>query len=393
MNKALDNLHKINWDFHGEKTNNLTHGIHPYPAKFIPQIPRSLILELSQKGDIVADIFCGSGTTLVECLVNGRNAIGIDANPIACLISEGKTTRIENDDIENLFHLVEKAESLASTIDIQTNTPLFKSQSFKSFAYRPSEEAIDFWFEPFVVEELAEIFSWCQNISNEAIKKVALTVFSSIVVAVSKQDSDTRYTRREKNLSSGQTLKRFARSLDRSIKSLLEFSSLVDNQVYRTVHYSNILNKPKIGHVDLVVCSPPYPNAYSYHLYHMTRMLWLGMDQPKFKREEIGSHRKYSKKGKNAATVQTFQEEMITIFDWLSGVLKKNKYACFIIGDSVIKGELINNTDLIANVSFQYGFQEVTRINRRMQDTKKAFNPSIGRIKQENILILRNKKE
>jgi site-specific DNA-methyltransferase (cytosine-N4-specific) len=394
MNQSLDELYQINWDFHGEKTDNLTHQIHPYPAKFIPQIPRNLILELSQKGDVVADIFCGSGTTLVEAIVNQRNAIGIDANPIACLISEAKTTIIKNDDVEILFNLVKKAYSFASEIDIQTNTPLFQfqSKSFKSSACRPSEEAIEFWFEPFVVEELAEILSWCQEISNEPIRKVALTAFSSIVVAVSKQDSDTRYTRRQKKLASGQTFKNFARSLDKIIKSLLELRSLVDNQVYRKVYHSNILKKPDIDPVDLIVCSPPYPNAYSYHLYHMTRMLWLGMDQPKFKKEEIGSHRKYSNKGANAATVQTFQKEMIIIFEWLSDVLKKNKYACLVIGDSVIKGELINSTDLISNVASQYGFHEVSRINRRMQDTKKAFNPTIGRIKQENILILKNKK-
>src|SRR5205823_8637266 len=94
----LEHLTAIDWDFAGAKTNYLTHGIHPYPAKFIPQIPNALIQELSSIGDTVADIFCGSGTTLVEALTLKRHALGIDANPLACLISRAKTAVISEEE-------------------------------------------------------------------------------------------------------------------------------------------------------------------------------------------------------------------------------------------------------------------------------------------------------
>ena len=67
-NPALARLRRIDWDFPTAKTAYLTHGLHPYPAKFIPQIPNALIQELSSVGDTVADVFCGSGTTLLEAL-------------------------------------------------------------------------------------------------------------------------------------------------------------------------------------------------------------------------------------------------------------------------------------------------------------------------------------
>jgi hypothetical protein len=151
---------------------------------------------------------------------------------------------------------------------------------------------------------------------------------------------------------------------------------------------ANILEQPVSPTFDLMVCSPPYPNAFSYHLYHMTRMLWLNMDQPKFKREEIGSHRKYSAKGLNGATAQTFQNEMLTIFAWLRLHLKDGGFACFVVGDSTIRGERINNADLIAKAGHSKGFAEVARLTRRLQMTKKAFNPAIGKIKDEKIVIL-----
>ena len=122
----------------------------------------------------------------------------------------------------------------------------------------------------------------------------------------------------------------------------------------------------------------------------MTRMVWLGMDQPKFKKQEIGSHRKYSAKGSNGATAQTFQSEMRTILAWLRGHLKPGGFACFVVGDSTIRSERINNADLIAEAGQCEGFIEVARPTRILQATKKAFNPVIGKIKNEKILILQN---
>jgi hypothetical protein len=44
-----------------------------------------------QECEWVLDPFCGSGTTLVECLKRGINAVGIDANPSSCFAARVKT--------------------------------------------------------------------------------------------------------------------------------------------------------------------------------------------------------------------------------------------------------------------------------------------------------------
>ena|ERR1700733_3092931 len=62
------------WDYRGEKTKSYTHGIHTYPAMFIPQVGRRLLETYSKEDDTVCDIFCGSGTALVESKLIGRNA-------------------------------------------------------------------------------------------------------------------------------------------------------------------------------------------------------------------------------------------------------------------------------------------------------------------------------
>jgi SAM-dependent methyltransferase len=42
-------------------------------------------------GDRVLDPFCGSGTTLVECMKKGIDSVGIDANPSSCFAASVKT--------------------------------------------------------------------------------------------------------------------------------------------------------------------------------------------------------------------------------------------------------------------------------------------------------------
>jgi site-specific DNA-methyltransferase (cytosine-N4-specific) len=96
-----EKLKAIAWDFADAKTGEGPHGIHPYPAKFIPQIPRAL-LKLFHPGDDspVLDPFCGSGTTLVEAMFAGMPSIGIDVHPLATLIAKVKTTPINASVVE-----------------------------------------------------------------------------------------------------------------------------------------------------------------------------------------------------------------------------------------------------------------------------------------------------
>jgi len=119
-------------------------------------------------------------------------------------------------------------------------------------------------------------------------------------------------------------------------------------------------------------------------------MLWLDMDPYQFKKVEIGSHRKYSRKGPNRAGVATFQAELKTILTWVGRHLRPNRYACFVVGDSILNGRKINNAEVLCAVARECGFREVKRIHRTLQETRKAFNPAYGKIKTEHIVILRN---
>lgn len=88
--ERLEALLKGRLDFQGENTAYASHSFHAFAAKFPPQLPRAFIRALSTPGQAVLDPMMGSGTTLVEALIEGRQAIGVDIDPLAIRIGSTK---------------------------------------------------------------------------------------------------------------------------------------------------------------------------------------------------------------------------------------------------------------------------------------------------------------
>ena len=61
-----------------------------YRGNWSPYIPRNLILRYTAPGDLVLDQMAGSGTTLVECKLLGRRAVGVDINPDAVMVARNR---------------------------------------------------------------------------------------------------------------------------------------------------------------------------------------------------------------------------------------------------------------------------------------------------------------
>jgi hypothetical protein len=66
-----------------EPVQGLTHGFYKYPARFSPVFARAAIETFTMPGDLVLDPHVGGGTSLVEALASGREAVGVDINPLA----------------------------------------------------------------------------------------------------------------------------------------------------------------------------------------------------------------------------------------------------------------------------------------------------------------------
>jgi hypothetical protein len=71
-------------------SNHRFHSICPYFAMFPPDFVADQVLLHTKPGDFVFDPFCGRGTTLLESLLHGRKAAGLDINPVATCITGAK---------------------------------------------------------------------------------------------------------------------------------------------------------------------------------------------------------------------------------------------------------------------------------------------------------------
>src|SRR6187431_1660798 len=73
-----------------ERTKHV-HRLHPYLGKFVPQLVEALLERYVPGGGRVLDPFAGSGTTLVQSLESGYDAVGVDVAPFNCLLMQVKT--------------------------------------------------------------------------------------------------------------------------------------------------------------------------------------------------------------------------------------------------------------------------------------------------------------
>lgn len=369
LNLIKIKLDGLDWGFSNRKKGHKLETIHPYPAKFIPDIPRSFLEVLPlPPGTAVFDPFCGSGTTLVECQRLGIPSFGVDLNPIACLISRVKTSIAPADAATHVMSIVNDARKIKNT-------------------QRSSIPNIDHWFKEEVQDAIARLTQVITEYTNKNIYDVLRLALSSIIVRVSNQESDTRYAAIEKNVTSNDVFEYFTTACSKILNALDDHDL---NDISTKVIESDILKiDPKLIDlpIGMVITSPPYPNAYEYWLYHKYRMWWLGFDPLAVKADEIGARAHFFKR--NHHTEENFWDQMRKTFDLIDTVLVRNGWVCFVIGRSKIHGKIIDNAEIIKQIAEEKNMIFISRIERIISPSKKSFNLSHANIKTESILIFK----
>lgn len=357
----------------------LTHGIHKFPAKFFPELPRYLIRKYSQPGEYVIDPMCGSGTTILEAMLNKRIGIGIDIDPIAQLITKVKTTPIASEPLETASKILEmQIEKLDNSAEYNPIIP--------DFPYR------DNWFRSFVLRELGIIRDGILSINEQThisqvddIVDFFHVIMSSIIRDASNADPHcTRTVLRKKvrkKILPGETLRKFSQRLAQQINEMKQFSNILDDFTYFHVHLPGgtaLATELLDDSIDLAVTSPPYINAVDYPRTHQLEMYWLGLlgDGPlsKVKRKYIGTEtvykdeyrdlhvsgyqtldpvleKIYRRDPRRAYIAYKFFDDMKHQLHETMRILKPGSRYCVAIGNNLIRGVQVKSHEILSEIA------------------------------------------
>jgi DNA modification methylase len=392
----------------GYQRDYYTNLIHSYPAKMYGPIARSLICMYAKKGDTVLDPYCGTGTVLMQSCLYGMSSIGIDINPIACLIAKVKTTRLNitrlKKETENLFYLIENAEK-------EVKIPTFPS--------------IEYWFEKDVQADLARILTEINKISNKNYKNFFLICLSSIIRKASNADPEIKPPVKTKKMidfinRGGKVcaVKEFKKAVTSNLDRLEKFckdssksvKARVINEDFRETEIPN-------NSIDFVITSPPYIGSQKYIRSTKLENLWLNLANPNKLRDldhktigtenVISSDVKIDKLGipcadrlikkirqrdkERAYLVYKYFFDMEESIQKIFRILKKDKYIILVIGDNTIRGYYIPTHRILSEILIKNGFvkDRILKDKIKYRGFMKKRNQTAGIIDYEWILIFR----
>ena len=375
------------WSFAGKTlkdTTYITHGYYTYPAKFIPQLAARLIHKYSRKYDTIVDPFMGSGTTIVEGLVNSRRTIGTDINNIAFLTTSVKTTPLQS---KTLLGEYSRLSLDLQNLNGQAN--FFGETILQNI---PQHERLDYWFLPPQKEKLGSIISRILTIEDASIKNFFLLAYAQILKSCSIWHARSIKPMRNKTKKVVDPVSQFLKQTKKMIGKYLEYEALLSPEIrasideFRTIECADARALPCPDQTaNLIVTSPPYVTSYEYADLHQLPSLWFGYLQElnQFRTKFIGSKQRQRKdidlkspladatierlsNYKKAQEVKTYFADMLESFLEMRRVLKRGGKACIVIGNTEFKGVKIYNAEIFKEQFEQIGFQMHDLIHREI---------------------------
>jgi len=400
---GVEKFRDPSFDFKSCDTDWGVHGIHPYPAMMIYPIARRLLLEFTKKEDTVLDPFMGSGTVLVESLLNERYGIGIDINPLAILLARVKTTPIKISLLEDNLHQVLSREAIEKS------------------AKRPEFFNLEFWFKDKITKDLARLLNQINLIEEEKIQSFFKVAFSETVRLCSNTNAGEFKLVRKKDFENHNpdVFRVFEKISLKNIRKLQE--TYLRKLTTRIKIYERDTRYPlpiKPESVNLILTSPPYGDSkttVAYGQFSRLSLQWLGYEKVNIDNESLGgNHRNYIendlpsltlkkilpkirlKDEKRAREVLAFYKDFNKCLESIYDVLKVKGIICFVLGNRRVAQTTIPTDRIVLELSQEFGLSHIKTITRsipskRMPTLNSPTNIT-GRTETtmnfENIIIL-----
>ncbi|MEM2145250.1 MAG: DNA methyltransferase [Candidatus Jordarchaeaceae archaeon] len=365
----------FSWAFEDENTRYLTHDIHRYPAKFIPQLARRIIETYSKLGDYILDPFCGSGSALLEARLVGRNAIGVDINPVAVIVSKVKCDPISPTELVEYWDEFKKGIS-----------PLFMWNQVEPYIIE--SPALKSWIPEAQLVDLGKIFRLIKEVRNERFRNFLLVAFSNIQKDCSwwLMKSIKPSHNWDKKVPDARTT--FIKQVQKMIKKnnqLWEKLKGTNTQLKVYESDARILSSLFKEDIALSIFSPPYVTSYEYVDIHKLSIIWL-KEVPELnniKRKFIGSTLSNARdldiesptalkivedlqqKDKSLSnSVRAYFQDMQKSFEEIDKKLLLNGFVSIVIGNTKLRKVEIKNAEVFAEMFNAMGYRKEKIIKR-----------------------------
>ena len=307
------------WDFREDDTKEYTHGLHNYPAMMVCPISRNIIRLMKEIQPVHAllDPFAGSGTVLVEGMVNGIEIVsGNDINPLALLLSKVKTTPLDNKllmtEVNQLLKRISnKRESYLSVLDgvdsyftdiLHLDLTEKKGWGDKAHTYLmdycetnkidiviPEFKNMGYWFRPHVILELAIIKAEIEQIKDKDIRDFVFVAMSEAIRFVSNRRNGEfkmfRMPAAKVQAFNPEVYVEFRKILLRNVSKMKDFCEALDNAHSESdvsVFNNNVCTLSDVPDdtYDLIITSPPYGDSrttVAYGEYSRLSLQWINL--------------------------------------------------------------------------------------------------------------------
>jgi len=433
-------------NFRLHDTLHVTHGLHAFAAKCPPPLAAWGIHTYSEVGERVVDPMAGSGTTLVESRRAGRQACGVDLDPLASLLSRVKATPVAARPLHTACAaLLTTVEAECERWDHLTQEGQTAEESNKALSLTiPAMHHREYWFLPEVSAKLAIVKRAIGSLRSEAdIRNFCYVAFSSLIVARTSVANarDLVHSRHHymRHAETPDVAALFARRLTRMQRQMAEFVAGLppgDAGHETVVHRADARCLPLDEETaDLVFTSPPYCNALDYPRAHQFVIGWLGdvlgIDSTGYTalaRTYIGTDRAAKAltvdvdrmpvdsptarrvikevaraDATRAAIVQRYFQDMATVLAEIGRVLKPDRHAILVICPSNIRQVNIPSHEVFVEVGERlrltggYRLPAVAHHERVIDDRKRLLpymdDTALGkRMRTEYVVVLQKQR-
>lgn len=356
------------------------HRIHSYPAKF-PSFVVSKSIDFAKKGghkiSMIADIFCGCGTSALEARVNGFDFWGCDINPVATLIAKAKSNHYQSQRILSYFTEIENA---FFKINVSENVPYCK------------DERLNYWFDKQNLEDLSKLlFIIKDKVPSGKYQDFFLCAFSNILKGCSFWLTKSIKPQLDPNKTPKEVQPSYKKQFELMFKANAELKSKFDLNPKIEIETNNFLKIPiDKPFVDLLITSPPYVTSYEYADLHQLSSLWLGYthDYRLLRDGSIGSLyynnldnkflNKLNEVGritcetlnkvdkiKSKSVAKYFLDIEKTVKKSFS-IINPKGLAVFVIGNTKYKGVEVNNAAFLLECLTEAGFEDLEIFKRKI---------------------------